>query len=42
MLPGHALRTSLVGGLKARDGVPPPTAFFSGYTVGAAPEGPSN
>jgi hypothetical protein len=32
---GDVLRTSLVGVLKARDGVPPPTGFFSGYAVAA-------
>jgi hypothetical protein len=32
---GDVLRTSLVGVLKARDGVPPPTGYFSGYAVAA-------
>jgi len=32
---GDVLRTSLVGVLKARDGVPPPTGYFSGYSVAA-------
>jgi hypothetical protein len=35
---GDVLRTSLVGVLAARDGVPPPTGFFSGSVVVAAPD----
>jgi hypothetical protein len=38
-VPGDMLRTSLVGVLRARDGVPPPTGHFAGSAVGIARHG---
>ena len=38
-VPGDMLRTSLVGVLRARDGVPPPTGHFAGSAVGIARRG---
>jgi hypothetical protein len=38
-VPGDMLRTSLLGVLRARDGVPPPTGHFSGSAVGIARRG---
>ncbi len=37
--PGDMLRTSLMGVLRARDGVPPPTGHFAGSAVGIARRG---
>jgi hypothetical protein len=34
--PGDDIRTSLVGVLRVRDGVPPPTGYFAGSAVGVA------
>jgi hypothetical protein len=34
--PGDMLRTSLMGVLRVRDGVPPPTGHFAGSAVGIA------
>jgi hypothetical protein len=36
--PGDQIRTSLMGVLRARDGVPPPTGHFAGSGVGVARE----
>jgi hypothetical protein len=36
---GDTIRTSLVGILRARDGVPPPTGFFAGSGVGGSRHG---
>jgi hypothetical protein len=38
-VPGDMLRTSLMGVLRARDGVPPPTGHFAGSAVGIARRG---
>jgi hypothetical protein len=38
-LRGDMLRTSLMGVLRARDGVPPPTGHFAGSAVGVARRG---
>ena len=37
--PGDMLRTSLMGVLRVRDGVPPPTGHFAGSAVGIARRG---
>jgi hypothetical protein len=38
-VPGDMFRTSLMGVLRARDGVPPPTGHFAGSAVGIARRG---